>query len=95
MILNLQILVKHPIELESVKAACGCTTPTWTKEPVMADKKGTIKAQYNMAREGAFDKTITVNVKDGEQIILHIKGNAIAQKQGVDDADGNMIRWKE
>ena len=80
-----------PIVLENVKASCGCTTPTWTKEPVMPGKKGTINAQYNMAREGSFRKSITVTTKDGENIVLYISGNAVAQKQGVDDADGNML----
>ncbi len=81
----------EPIVLENVKASCGCTTPIWTKEPVMPGKKGTIKAQYNMAREGAFRKSITVTTKDGENITLYISGNAIPQKQGVDDADKNML----
>ena len=85
---------KEPIELENVQASCGCTTPIWTKEPVLNKKKGTIKAQYNMAREGLFDKTITVTAKNGEQVVLHIKGNAIAQKQGVEDADGSMLGGK-
>lgn len=85
---------KDPIELEEVKASCGCTTPTWTKEPVLNNKKGVVKVQYNMAREGLFDKTITVTAKSGEQVILHIKGNAIAQKQGVEDADATMIGGK-
>ena len=85
---------KDPIELEEVKASCGCTTPTWTKEPVLNNKKGVVKVQYNMAREGLFDKTITVTAKSGEQVILHIKGNAIAQKQGVEDSDATMIGGK-
>jgi hypothetical protein len=84
----------EPVVLENVKASCGCTTPTWTKEPVMPGKKGTIKAQYNMAREGSFRKSITVTTKDGENIVLYISGNAIAQKQGVDDAEGNMLGGK-
>ena len=82
---------EEPLVLENVKASCGCTTPTWTKEPVMKDKKGTIKAQYNMAREGAFRKSITVTTKDGETITLYISGNAIEQKQGVDNADSNLL----
>lgn len=84
----------EPLVLENVKASCGCTTPTWTKEPVMKEKKGTIKAQYNMAREGVFRKSITVTTKDGETVVLYISGNAVAQKQGVDDADGNMLGGK-
>jgi hypothetical protein len=80
-----------PLVLETVKASCGCTTPEWTKEPVMPGKKGTIKVQYNMAREGAFNKTITVTTKDAETIILTITGNAIAQKEGVDESTPTLI----
>jgi hypothetical protein len=81
----------EPVILENVKASCGCTTPIWTKEPVMPSKKGTIKAQYNMARDGSFRKSITVTTKDGENITLFISGNAIAQKQGVDDAEPSLL----
>ena len=58
----------------------------------MPGKKGTIKAQYNMAREGAFRKSITVKTKDGENIVLFISGNAVAQKQGVDDAEDSILK---
>lgn len=84
----------EPVVLENVKASCGCTTPTWTKEPVMPGKKGNIKAQYNMAREGSFRKSITVTTKDGETVELYISGNAVEQKQGVDNAEGNMLGGK-
>ncbi len=82
---------KEPIVLEDVKASCGCTTPTWTKEPVMPGKKGSIKTQYNMARDGAYRKSITVTTKSGETIVLYISGNAIEQKQGVDDAEPTLL----
>lgn len=81
----------EPVILENVKASCGCTTPTWTKEPIMPGKKGSVKAQYNMARDGSFRKSITVTTKDGENITLFISGNAIAQKQGVDDAEPSLL----
>ncbi len=84
----------EPVILENVQASCGCTTPTWTKEPVMPGKKGSIKTQYNMAREGAFRKSITVTTKDGESIVLYVSGNAIVQKPGVDASEGSMIGGK-
>ena len=80
-----------PLVLETVTASCGCTTPEWTKEPVMPGKKGVIKVQYNMAREGSFNKTITVTTKDAETQLLTITGNAVAQKQGVDESTPSMI----
>jgi len=81
----------EPLVLENVQASCGCTTPTWTKEPVMPKKSGSIKAQYNMARDGAFRKSITVTTKDRETITLYISGNAVAQEQGVNKAENNML----
>ncbi|MEZ5026377.1 MAG: DUF1573 domain-containing protein [Chitinophagales bacterium] len=82
----------EPLILENVKASCGCTTPTWTKEPVMAGKKGNIVVQYNMAREGAFRKSISVDTKNGEHFVLYISGNAVPQKPGVDEAEDNILK---
>jgi hypothetical protein len=81
----------EPLVLESVKASCGCTTPDWTKEPVMQGKTGTIKVQYNMAREGFFKKSVTVVTKGGETVILYITGNATPQRTGVDQANPTII----
>jgi hypothetical protein len=81
----------EPLLLEDVKASCGCTTPTWTKEPVLPSKKGVVKAQYNMARDGSFRKSITVTTKGGETIVLYISGNAVVQEQGINKAKGNML----
>ena len=44
-----------------------------------------------MAREGSFNKTITVTTKDAETLILTITGNAVAQKQGVDESIPSLI----
>jgi hypothetical protein len=52
---------KVPIIISNVKASCGCTTPGWTKEPVMPGQTGFIKALYNTTnRPGQFNKTLTV-----------------------------------
>jgi hypothetical protein len=81
----------EPLILESVKASCGCTTPEWSKEPIMPGKTGVIKAQYNMAREGSFRKSITVVTKSGENVVLYVAGNAVPQTDGVDGANPTMI----
>ena len=31
-----------PLVLSNVRASCGCTTPTWTQEPVEPGQKGSI-----------------------------------------------------
>ncbi len=71
-----------PLVLSSVQASCGCTTPEWTKDPIMPGQSGKIKAVYNSTgRPGTFTKSITVNsnAKNGT-IVLTIKGNVEAKK---------------
>lgn len=50
-----------PLVLSAVRASCGCTTPTWTREPVAPGKSGSIEVSYNPAgRPGMFTKSVTV-----------------------------------
>lgn len=66
---------KVPLVLSTVSASCGCTTPEWTKDPVAPGKTGTIKATYNAAGVGAFNKSVTVNANvEGGATYLYIKG---------------------
>lgn len=66
---------KAPLIITNVQASCGCTTPSWTKEEVMPGGTGYIKATYNAAAVGQFNKTITVtaNIESGF-VQLTIKG---------------------
>ena len=70
-----------PLVVSKVQASCGCTTPTWTKEPIEPGKKGTITVTYNPAgRPGAFTKSINVyNNSADEQVVLMIKGEVIGK----------------
>ncbi|GHT58682.1 hypothetical protein AGMMS50239_03700 [Bacteroidia bacterium] len=68
---------KAPIILSEVRASCGCTTPDWTKGPIEAGKTGTVTATYNPSGTGPFEKTVTINVSEGEKtetFIVKIKG---------------------
>jgi hypothetical protein len=67
---------KEPLIITNAAASCGCTTPEWTKEPIMPGKKGFVKATYNAASLGVFNKAVTVmsNAKKA-QVTLYIKGD--------------------
>ncbi|MFM2441773.1 DUF1573 domain-containing protein [Aquirufa sp. A-Brett2-15D] len=67
---------KTPVVISNVKPSCGCTTPDWTREPVMPGKTGKVTASYNSAgRPGIFNKTVTVmNNGEASQIVLGIQG---------------------
>jgi hypothetical protein len=68
---------KAPVIISNVKASCGCTTPDWTKEPVMPGQTGFIKAMYNTSnRPGAFNKSLTVTSNtEPSSNTLFISGN--------------------
>lgn len=71
-----------PLVIHRVTTSCGCTTPGYTREPVLPGKKGVISAQYSTVRRpGTFNKTITVytNVPD-TVYILTIKGNVTPKR---------------
>jgi hypothetical protein len=52
----------EPLLITNVVASCGCTTPQWTKEPVMPGGKGEIKVGFNSAgRSGIQTKSLPVN----------------------------------
>lgn len=65
-----------PLVLNSVRASCGCTTPTWTREPVAPGKSGNIEVSYNpQGRPGSFTKSITVQSNaETPAVNLTIKG---------------------
>lgn len=69
---------KSPLLITGVQASCGCTTPEYTKEPIAPGKSGFVKATYNAANAGAFNKIVTVltNV-DGTMIPLVLKGEVV------------------
>ena len=68
-----------PLVLSNVRASCGCTTPTWTKEPIEPGQSGSITVTYNPnGRPGRFQKTITVTSNASEATKkLYIKGEVI------------------
>jgi len=68
------------LKLTAVRASCGCTTSSYTKDPIPPGGKGYIEAVYNPAnRPGAFNKAITVTTNDPDNptIVLSIKGEVI------------------
>jgi hypothetical protein len=67
----------EPLIIQNVSTSCGCTTPEWTKEPVMPGQKGFVSAAYNPAgRPGQFEKYITVQANtDPPTLKLTINGN--------------------
>ena len=80
---------KEPLVISNAKGSCGCTVPTWPKEPIMKGQTGIIKVHYDTKRVGAFTKTVTIesNAKSNPRI-LTIKGTV--ESSGEEAADQGM-----
>lgn len=73
--------------IQNVSASCGCTAPSWTREPVPPGGKGFVAATYDPAgRPGTFRKYITVisNTNPGN-VRLTIAGDVEAKPRTIED----------
>jgi len=65
---------KEPIVIEKAQPSCGCTVPTFSKEPIAPGATGTINVAYHTkGKPNPFTKTITVVSNAGTKV-LTIKG---------------------
>lgn len=72
---------KEPLIISNATGSCGCTVPTWSKEPILPGKTGVISVKYDTKRLGAINKSVTVTSNATEATkVLRIKGNIIAPK---------------
>mgnify|MGYP003578182291 CR=1 FL=1 len=83
---------KEPIIISNVTASCGCTTPSYSKEPVLPGKTGSIKAVYStQGRVGPFTKAITVVSNAGTKV-LTIKGTVDKAPENSVPANKSMVK---
>ncbi len=68
----------EPLILSNVKSTCGCTVPSWPREPVKPGESAKIVVNYSTNRMGPINKSITVssNAISGP-VVLRIKGNVV------------------
>ena len=69
---------KAPLIINQAIASCGCTIPSYTKEPIMPGEKGTVKVTYNGKGKfpGHFKTSITIRTNGKvEMVRLYIEGD--------------------
>lgn len=68
----------EPLVIKNARGSCGCTVPTWPKEPIMPGETSTIDVKYDTNRVGPFNKTITITTNEAIGTkMLTIKGEII------------------
>ena len=79
----------EPLLITNAKGSCGCTVPTWPKEPVAAGAFGEIKVEFNSkGKPGRQSKkvTVTANTTPTEtfiEVMGEVKGKEQPAAKGV------------
>ena len=70
-----------PLVILDVTTSCGCTTPEFTRKPVMPGQYGEVKVTFNGEGYERFTKSVTLslNTRKGREI-LYITGRIVDEK---------------
>ncbi len=81
-----------PLIIKNAKGSCGCTVPTWPREPIAPGATAEIGVKYDTKRTGQFTKTITLTTNaDKRPVILTIKGNVNPPAKPAQTPEKNVI----
>lgn len=83
----------EPLIIKTAKGSCGCTVPTYPKEPIMPGESNVIEVRYDTQRVGAFTKTVTITTNEATDTrMLTIKGEvkAPATQESVPAGNGGL-----
>ena len=62
-----------PLMITSAKGSCGCTVPSYPKEPIMPGEENYIKVKYDTKRTGAFTKYVTLTTNNPETATVRLR----------------------
>lgn len=64
-----------PLIIKNARGSCGCTVPTYPKQPIMPGETAEIEVRYDTKRLGMINKTVTITTnQEGDPIVLKVKG---------------------
>ena len=63
---------KAPLVIVDAKGSCGCTVPTWPKEPIAPGATGELLVKFNGSGKNQVSKTVTVtaNTEKGKETLV-------------------------
>ena len=72
----------NPLIITDARGSCGCTVPTYPKEPIAPGAKGTIEVQFNSSgKKDLQDKTVTLTANtDPSNPVITIHANVHEKK---------------
>lgn len=84
-----------PLVIKNARGSCGCTVPTWPRDPVAPGQSATMEVRYDTKRTGQINKSITITTNEGpENHVIQVIGNVLPPKEdkSVPAAEPNIIK---
>ncbi|MDX2134303.1 MAG: DUF1573 domain-containing protein [Saprospiraceae bacterium] len=74
---------KEPLLISNAKGSCGCTVPTWPKEPVAPGASGELVVEFNTkGKPGRQSKRVTVTANTvPTETFIEVAGEVIGKEQ--------------
>jgi hypothetical protein len=85
---------KAPLVITAARGSCGCTVPTWTKEPVAPGESGEMLVKFNSrGKRNQQNKTVTItaNTESGKET-LQIKTFVTPAAGNNTNAQGSPVK---
>lgn len=73
-----------PLIISKATGSCGCTVPSWPKEPIAPGGKAEITVKYDTKRPGPITKSVTItsNAVNEPSKVIRIKGTVGPAPEG-------------
>ena len=87
----------EPLVISNCKGSCGCTVPTWPKEPIPPGGEGEIKVEFNSkGKPGPQSKRVTVTANTTPtETFIEIKGEVKGKEQPAVKGEIGRAAWWE
>lgn len=85
----------EPLIIKNARGSCGCTVPTWPKDPIAPGQSSTMEVRYDTKRPGRISKSITINTNEGpETHTIQVVGEVLPKKEekAVPAAEPSLIK---
>lgn len=85
----------EPLVIKNARGSCGCTVPTYPKQPIMPGESAEIEIRYDTKRLGGINKTVTITTNEtGDPHVLKVVGkiSKAPEDAGVPPAANSLIK---
>ncbi|MCB9033474.1 MAG: DUF1573 domain-containing protein [Chitinophagales bacterium] len=76
----------EPLQITNARGSCGCTVPSYSKDPVLPGAKSVIQVKYDTNRVGPFSKTVTVNTNSATTPVVTLRIHGTVNAPAVEEA---------